>query len=102
MLFGTRKLSVLSVAPTNSTAENQRLKVSGLTWGFSAADNFCQSWLHFSSIGDLLTVLHNRHTGDCTRNFVLPMRSEERRVGKECRSGWAPYHENKKGKRCEE
>src|SRR5437762_14018161 len=81
MLFGTRKLSVLSVAPTNSTAENQRLKVSGLTWGFSAADNFCQSWLHFSSIGDLLTVLHNRHTGDCTRNFVLPMtaRLPERR-----------------------
>src|SRR5438309_11950563 len=22
-------------------------------------------------------------------------RSEERRVGKECRSGWAPYHEKK-------
>src|SRR5258707_12826373 len=71
MLFGTRKLSVLSVAPTNSTAENQRLKVSGLTWGFSAADNFCQSWLHFSSIGDLLTVLHNRHTGGCTGDSEL-------------------------------
>ena len=23
---------------------------------------------------------------------VLPMRSEERRVGKECRSRWSPYH----------
>src|SRR5690625_7483933 len=23
-----------------------------------------------------------------------PLRSEERRVGKECRSRWAPYHEN--------
>src|SRR6266849_7848188 len=23
------------------------------------------------------------------------MRSEERRVGKECRSGWSPYHEKK-------
>ena len=22
----------------------------------------------------------------------LPMRSEERRVGKECRSRWSPYH----------
>jgi hypothetical protein len=31
MLFGTRKLSVVSVAPTNSTAENQRLNVSALT-----------------------------------------------------------------------
>src|SRR5438132_14355970 len=26
-------------------------------------------------------------------------RSEERRVGKECRSRWSPYHEKKKGRR---
>src|SRR2546426_10646436 len=25
-------------------------------------------------------------------NFVTPERSEERRVGKECRSRWSPYH----------
>ena len=24
--------------------------------------------------------------------FVIFMRSEERRVGKECRSRWSPYH----------
>ena len=24
--------------------------------------------------------------------FTLPVRSEERRVGKECRSRWSPYH----------
>ena len=24
--------------------------------------------------------------------FALPSRSEERRVGKECRSRWSPYH----------
>src|SRR2546421_12458823 len=82
MLFGTRNLSVLSVAPTNSTAENQRLKVSGLTWGFRAADNFCQSWVHFSSIGDLLTVLHNRHKGGCQRDFGLGTKEtfSERRI----------------------
>src|SRR5687768_18597648 len=27
---------------------------------------------------------------------VLPSRSEERRVGKECRSRWSPYHQKKK------
>src|SRR5690349_25043368 len=27
----------------------------------------------------------------------LPLRSEERRVGKECRSRWPPYHEKKDG-----
>src|SRR5690625_7796924 len=26
----------------------------------------------------------------------VPLRSEERRVGKECRSRWSPYHINKK------
>src|SRR5205807_3565141 len=29
-------------------------------------------------------------------------RSEERRVGKECRSRWAPYDENKKNKKTKE
>ena len=24
--------------------------------------------------------------------FLIPTRSEERRVGKECRSRWSPYH----------
>src|SRR2546422_9264670 len=24
--------------------------------------------------------------------YTIPMRSEERRVGKECRSRWSPYH----------
>src|SRR5688572_31582717 len=31
--------------------------------------------------------------GGAERTFV---RSEERRVGKECRSRWSPYHEKKK------
>src|SRR5262245_66448434 len=29
----------------------------------------------------------------------LPSRSEERRVGKECRSGWSAYHEEKRKER---
>src|SRR5256885_16332054 len=28
----------------------------------------------------------------CPTKFQLIMRSEERRVGKECRSRWSPYH----------
>ena len=32
---------------------------------------------------------------------TLADRSEERRVGKECRSRWSPYHEKKKKKRRE-
>ena len=26
------------------------------------------------------------------RAFIISLRSEERRVGKECRSRWSPYH----------
>src|SRR5690625_7939387 len=33
-------------------------------------------------------------TGD--RWVVVEDRSEERRVGKECKSGWSPYHEREK------
>ena len=41
-------------------------------------------------------VLSDRHTGSVTGvNDVVSFdenRSEERRVGKECRSRWSPYH----------
>src|SRR5690349_2670220 len=33
---------------------------------------------------------------DAGRRFTEAVRSEERRVGKECRSRWSPYHEKKK------
>src|SRR5262245_57757385 len=33
--------------------------------------------------------------------FQVSARSEERRVGKECRSGWSPYHKKKKKKKTE-
>ena len=50
MLFGTKSVISSSVAPVNFTAENQRLKVSALTWGLRAAASFAQSWEHFSSM----------------------------------------------------
>src|SRR2546430_7834978 len=31
-------------------------------------------------------------TGNHPVEMLLPLRSEERRVGKECRSRWSPYH----------
>ena len=39
-----------------------------------------------SSVPFLELTLYN------CRIFLLEMRSEERRVGKECRSRWSPYH----------
>ena len=54
--------------------------------------------LHFPLIldGATGTELQKRgYTGDVSaEQWVLahPDRSEERRVGKECRSRWSPYH----------
>jgi len=33
-----------------------------------------------------------RKVTDKVLNWILKARSEERRVGKECRSRWSPYH----------
>src|SRR5689334_25028530 len=35
-------------------------------------------------------------SGPCTLNFLESRRSEERRVGKECRYRWSPYQQKKK------
>src|ERR1035441_8648500 len=40
----------------------------------------------------VLTVGNQRVTAIITADAVRELRSEERRVGKECRSRWSPYH----------
>src|SRR5467141_4615722 len=40
-----------------------------------------------------------RHAHQLLAAFRLAGRSEERRVGKECRSRWSPYHSKKKKKK---
>ena len=37
-------------------------------------------------------VEHAYHNSPFYRKKMQEMRSEERRVGKECRSRWSPYH----------
>src|SRR3712207_7771269 len=39
----------------------------------------------------VLTDLWSSRSRSCDQKAILP-RSEERRVGKECRSRWSPYH----------
>ena len=46
-----------------------------------------------------ICLFENRKPGDIEPRIgngypkkILPARSEERRVGKECRSRWSPYH----------
>src|ERR1041385_3948553 len=44
-------------------------------------------------IGQLLfTTYHGTFTSADSPEYAQMLRSEERRVGKECRSRWSPYH----------
>ena len=47
------------------------------------------SWRSIESKTSEQAFIINDGSGDC---YVMPNRSEERRVGKECRSRWSPYH----------
>src|SRR5437899_10993997 len=62
------------------------------------SSDVCSSDLNFL-LNNELTYRDRRLKGwGMLRGFVL-FRSEERRVGKECRSRWSPYHSKKKNKR---
>ena len=66
---------------------NTNLKISNVTKiypGCVANDNVS---LEFNS-GKIYALLGENGAGKST----LVKRSEERRVGKECRSRWSPYH----------
>src|SRR2546429_10001070 len=46
----------------------------------------CQRFVHYRQREEMRAELKERY------GIVLSTRSEERRVGKECRSRWSPYH----------
>ena len=50
------------------------------------AERFARQRLH------ALAKVEGHHDGKPTVLFLCVQRSEERRVGKECRSRWSPYH----------
>src|SRR2546430_3608605 len=39
-----------------------------------------------------VAILNGNNFSDEVIHWSMPLRSEERRVGKECRSRWSPYH----------
>ena len=48
--------------------------------------------IHFTvDVGDYVAIMGESGSGKSTLLNILA-RSEERRVGKECRSRWSPYH----------
>src|SRR5260370_22673911 len=50
-------------------------------------------WLVSIALDAMAGDAKSRQTGDrALGNLKIEVRSEERRVGKECRSRWSPYH----------
>ena len=66
--------------------------------GYSLPDNVVIQWWNWRGHRDLALKNAVRHNYPviCGTNYYtylnFPIRSEERRVGKECRSRWSPYH----------
>ena len=57
--------------------------------GLARAIKESQEFKHYSELREKVEA--NESINEMLKNFQLT-RSEERRVGKECRSRWSPYH----------
>ena len=68
-----------------SFVEILKVIVLGIVEGFT-------EWLPISSTGHMILVDEIIHLDVSEAYREVFMRSEERRVGKECRSRWSPYH----------
>src|SRR5687767_15919764 len=77
--------------------------VSGNWRFYMATDDPGELWFNPAGSSPAGRMLVARETGCCQLYSAAgaaqtSARSEERRVGKECRSRWSPYHEKKNGK----
>ena len=52
-----------------------------------------QSGFSLTQVGEFAFIIASLGVSlNVTDKYLYPVRSEERRVGKECRSRWSPYH----------
>ena len=91
-VFGTQAVTVetprIPLAPPPSLTDNAVFQ------GFVLLLAATYAMLLYRNLGDIRTLLGriSRDTATGERLSEDPGRSEERRVGKECRSRWSPYH----------
>ena len=83
-----------------------KILIAPLNWGLGHATRCIPLIRHYLAAGDEVvlggdgeSIMRLRQTFPTLRTIDLPSlelrytdRSEERRVGKECRSRWSPYH----------
>ena len=80
-------------APVSNPVVNGGFETGDFTgWtraGTTAISSTAHSGTHSAQVGS--TAAFNGDSS-VSQTFTVPSRSEERRVGKECRSRWSPYH----------
>jgi len=72
--------------------ERHRTMKSLAYWGVERANLRSAAFLHATSSLEARELAAYGPPVVAIANGVAPIRSEERRVGKECRSRWSPYH----------
>ena len=97
-----QKISLLKLSPIQLAAVakyNQSLKrnttfpewiTDNVTWFEIGKDIFIATVFLF--LGIIVELARQRHKRNKSGTHAHSTRSEERRVGKECRSRWSPYH----------
>src|SRR2546429_428125 len=78
----------------NSVYAERRAKLASqvdapiILWGFTGREEISQDYVFAQEENFYYLTGHNEEGA----GLILLPRSEERRVGKECRSRWSPYH----------
>ena len=80
--------------PLSSININYYDEGDALGWHFDNSDFTITLLIKNCIKGGVYEFFNNMRYNDGQENydFVEKIRSEERRVGKECRSRWSPYH----------
>src|ERR1017187_5378424 len=91
---GTRDLQGMNVPERSGASRRTFLKMGGAGALLSSVSSNAEGVEGSANIKDRRTPSHPQPTPGRTHlvDLVNPLRSEERRVGKECRSRWSPYH----------
>ena len=84
-------LLVLASLPWAVRAQNVAVKTNGLYW-LATTPNAGVEFALSRKVTLDLSAAYNPWTFKDDKKMRFWLRSEERRVGKECRSRWSPYH----------
>ena len=87
-VFAVILVAALSTVYSHETARHSKV-IEGFSFPESVVTDYMSGFVFVSNMGEKLEPSAKDKDGFISR---LSPRSEERRVGKECRSRWSPYH----------